>query len=145
MSCALRVGDYSLVLMEAPVLLRLSPQEPTASLAPSRALTRDCYFLRNFLKNGSSSGIYCLYSGVRTRFTPSRRVHHGSMWGHSATNAMLWFSSQLARRMYWLRWCVAGSMRTHPAGASTPIPDSRASITEGLSVVRATRTAFAYR
>src|SRR5207302_2797131 len=37
MSCALRVGDYTLVLLAAPWLLRLSPQEPTASLAPSRA------------------------------------------------------------------------------------------------------------
>jgi hypothetical protein len=44
--------------------------------------------------------MYCLNSGVRTKFTPRRRVHHGSMCGHSVMKVMLCFSSQRASRMY---------------------------------------------
>jgi hypothetical protein len=54
------------------------PPKQAFSRSHARHNSRHVFFV-NFLKNGSSSGMYCLDSARRTKLTPSRRVHHGSI------------------------------------------------------------------
>ena len=46
-------------------------------------------FFKNILKYGSSSGVYCLYSGWRIKLTPRRCSHQAWMLGQSRTNFTL--------------------------------------------------------